>query len=247
MILLQRTEHPRWLSNTYLLADRPGGTGVLVDAGGPAGPVLRSVKESGLRVAYILLTHRHHDHVAEAAALAAATGARLAAHEQEAPHLPTPVHSLADGERLTAGDLTIEVLHIPGHTAGQAAYRIDGDDLFPGDTLFRGSVGGTVGPGATGWADLRHSLLERLLALPDRLRVHPGHREGTTIGRERSANPFLRVMDGRDPEGNAPCRVAGRPARLVVWARDYDGGYKAWVRYDDGGEDVAPGSRVERR
>ena len=54
-------------------------------------------------------------------------------------------------------------------------------------------------------------------------------------------------MDGRDPEGNAPCRVAGRPARLVVWARDYDGGYKAWVRYEDGGEDVVPGSRVERR
>jgi hypothetical protein len=53
-------------------------------------------------------------------------------------------------------------------------------------------------------------------------------------------------MTGADPEGSARCRYAGRPARLIVWGADYDGGHKAWVRFDDGDEATVPGSRVER-
>jgi glyoxylase-like metal-dependent hydrolase (beta-lactamase superfamily II) len=246
VIIAARAEHPGWLSNTYLVADRSGGTGVVVDAGGPSHLILEAAEREGLRVPLLLLTHRHHDHVAEAEVLAERLGARTAAHALELPALPFAAQPLEDGERLRAGGLEIEVLHIPGHTAGQAAFLVGGTHLFTGDTLFRGSVGGTVGPGASGFADLRRSLSERLMALPDEVVVLPGHTQATAIGREREENPFLRVLDGRDPEGEGRCRVGEREARLVVWARDYDGGFKAWVRFPEEGDAVVPGSRVKR-
>ena len=66
------------------------------------------------------------------------------------------------------------------------------------------------------------------------------------MGEEREGNPFVRVWDGRDPESSEPCRVAGEEATLVLWAPDYDGGHKAWVRWPDGSDDIVPGSKVER-
>ena len=85
-----------------------------------------------------------------------------------------------------------------------------------------------------------------LLALPPETAVHPGHREPTTIGAEREANPFIRAwLDGEGP-GEEPCRVYGEPATLLLWAADYDGGHKALVRFPDGRETIVGGSRVER-
>ena len=88
--------------------------------------------------------------------------------------------------------------------------------------------------------------MDVLLALPDATRVLPGHTEETTIGREREANPFVRVWSGAEPELSEPVRVAGRDATLVVWSPDYDGKGKAQVRFADGTEAIVGGSRVER-
>ncbi len=77
-------------------------------------------------------------------------------------------------------------------------------------------------------------------------RVHPGHKEPTTIGEEWEANPFIRIWRGLDPEGSEGCRVRGEEATLVLWAPDYDGGNKAWVRFGDGREAIVGGSQVER-
>src|SRR5207249_8948295 len=101
-------------------------------------------------------------------------------------------------------------------------------------------------PGATGYADLRASIMDTLMALPPETRVHPGHTDPTTIGDEWESNAFIRVWRGLDPEGDEPCTVGGEPARLVLWGDDYDGGYKAWVRWPDGRDDIVPGSQVER-
>ncbi|HKQ96404.1 MAG TPA: MBL fold metallo-hydrolase [Candidatus Polarisedimenticolia bacterium] len=252
-MILDRVEHPAWRSNTWLVAAAAGKSGFLVDAGGPVEPVLELIARHRVRVEAILLTHHHHDHAGEAGSLAGSLDAEIYAHRDEIPLLGAegragarPTHPLDDGATLTAGGLAIRLLHIPGHTAGQAAWLVEDEVVFTGDTLFRGSVGSTVAPGHTTFADLRRSLVDRLLALPDRVQVAPGHAEPSTIGAERTGNPFLRVMTGAERESDERCRYSLRPARLVVWAPDYDGGHKAWVRFDNGDEATVPGSRVER-
>src|SRR6266550_4153530 len=95
-------------------------------------------------------------------------------------------------------------------------------------------------------AAVRSSVMDVLLALPDEMRVLPGHTDETTIGREREANPFIRVWSGAEPEGTERVRVGGRDATLVVWSPDYDGKGKAWVRFDGGEDAIVGGSRVER-
>jgi len=246
-MILERVEHPRWLSNTWVAAAAEGSEAVLVDAGGPAAPVLDLVRRLRLRVTHILLTHHHGDHVAERAALRAATGARVLAHPLEAARLGGVDREVRDGEMVSAGSLRLQALHIPGHTDGQTAWVLDEAVCFTGDTLFRGSIGSTTAPGHTDFADLKRSLVERLLSLPDAVRVAPGHSEPTSIGEERSANPFLRVLLGADPEGTDRGLFDGVPVRVVVEARDYDGGTKAWIRDADGRDATVPGSRLSGR
>lgn len=267
-MILERWMNPSWLSNSYLVADRPGGEAFIVDTGAAAAPVIEAVAERGLSVRWIFNTHHHHDHTAANGELRSALGARIAAHELDAHGIEGVDRLVADGETIGVGGLSVRILHIPGHTAGQIALLVEGAGapppaagsrgegadrgenpahLFTGDTLFRGSVGGTRAPGHTTFADLRRSILERLLTLPPATVVHPGHTVPTTVGEELEENPFVRVMRGLAPEGRGWCSVSGQRARLIVHARDYDDGTKAWVRFEEGGrtEDaVVPGSRV---
>ena len=184
-------------------------------------------------------------HVWHNAVVVEATGARLAVHVDDADHVRGTNERLRHGHRITSGDLDIEVLHIPGHTAGQIALLVDKTDVFTGDTLFSGSIGGCVGPGHTSFADLRHSLMEILFRLPAKTRVHPGHAEPTSIEREWEENPFIRIMRGIEPRGDTPCRVRGEPATLILRAPDYDGGTKAWIHMEEMGDLIVPGSVVE--
>ena len=245
-MILERFEHPTWLSNTYLVAGGEGGTAIVVDSGGPVGALLETARARRLRITHLLNTHHHFDHVAENDRLRRETGALLCAHRLDAPRIHGVEEQLEDRRLICTGDLEIEVLHIPGHTAGQAAYLVNRAVCFTGDTLFRGSIGSTTAPGHTTFVDLRHSLLERLMILPEATRIAPGHATLTTVGEERSRNPFIRVMERRDDEGRETARYAGLEVTLVVWGRDYDGGFKAWIRRPDGEEDTVPGSRVER-
>lgn len=242
---LQRTESPDWLSNAYLIDDGEG-TGVLIDGNGVAMPLLQAIADRGLRVPAVLLTHHHVDHVV--LDRYQELGAEVYAHELTAGELPGVVDTLLrDGESVEFGGLSIEALHTPGHAHGHLAFLVDGSDVFTADVLFRGTVGGTRAPEATGIADLRASL-ERLMALPPETRVHPGHREPTTIGEESKSNPFVQaLLADRQPQGE-PCTVGGMPADLLLWGPDYDGTNKAWVRFRaDGDEAIVGGSQVERQ
>jgi glyoxylase-like metal-dependent hydrolase (beta-lactamase superfamily II) len=243
-MILRSTMHPEWLSNTYLVADAEGGHGVFVDAGADPAPLLTEALELGIRVTHVIATHRHPDHVLHNGTVVGVTGATLVAHEADADEISGVDLRVQGGEKIESGALMIEVLHIPGHTAGQIALLVNSADVFTGDTLFRGSIGGCVGPGHTTFEDLRHSLMETLFSLDAGVRVHPGHTDPTTIGEEWERNPFVRVMRGLDPEGSDTCNVWGSPATLVLSARDYDGGTKAWVRMDDGQNLVVPGSAI---
>lgn len=245
-MIIERTEHPSWLSNAYLVGDRPGGHGVLIDGNGIVDPLLERIERDGITVTYVLLTHHHGDHVIDAADFKARFGAPVLAHELTARELGGEVdETVRDGDVVRSGDLVIHVIDTPGHCAGHLSFLIDGADCFTADLIFKGSVGGTAGAGGS-YEALRRSIMEGVLSMPPETRLHPGHREPTTVGAEWESNPFVRVWRGLDPEGLERCRVGGREATLVVWARDYDGGHKAWVRYPAGENAIVGGSRVER-
>ena len=245
-MIVARSVDPRWLSNAYLVAASPGGAAMIVDAGAPPGPLLQAAREHGLRIELIVLTHHHGDHVCERAAFEPAP---CAMHEAERALVPGCERALVDGEVVEVGALRATMLHVPGHTQGQLNVLVSmpGETarLFTGDTLFRGSVGGTRAPGHGTFAELRASIVERLLVLPGDTIVHPGHGEDTTVARELESNPFVRAWTGRDPQLGTPCLAMGQPATLLTWARDYDGGHKAWVRWPDSTLDILPGSRVQ--
>jgi hydroxyacylglutathione hydrolase len=210
--------HPDWLSNAYLVADEEGGSAVFVDSGADVRPLQVAAARWSVEPAYVLRTHSHHDHVV---------------HEAE---LGLPVCT----EAVNVGGLEIEALPTPGHSDDMVAFVVNGEAVFTGDTLFKDSVGGGD------LEQVRRSVMEILMKLPHETRVLPGHTDETTIGREWEENPFVRVWRGVEPEGTEHCRVGGQGATLLVWSPDYDGGGKAWVRFDDGRDAIVGGSKVER-
>ena len=239
--------HPEWLSNAYLVADGPGGRGVVIDSGGPSEPLLRAIERHGVKVEHLLLTHHHHDHVAENHAYRERLGVEVLAHPMEAELLDDVDRTIDPGGTLEVGDLRIEAVHTPGHTAGMLSFRVGDDEVFTGDTLFKGSVGGVRAPGSTTFADLKGSIMDVLMRLPGETTVRPGHTDPTTIGGEWEENAFVRTWRGLDEEGRDRCRVGEEEATLVLFAPDYDGGHKAWVRWDESGrDDIVPGSLVAR-
>ncbi len=245
-MIVERTENPTWLSNAYLVADGPGGHAVLIDGNDVVDPLLEAVERHGLTVDAVLVTHHHGDHLAGLDRYREAFGAPVLAHPLAAREFAGVDRTIDEGEALQFGDLRVEPLYTPGHAAGHLAYLVDDSDCFTADVLFKGTVGGTFAPGATGYADLKASV-ERLVDLPPETVVHPGHREPTTAGQEREHNPFVRIWRGVDPEGDERCTVWGREATLVLWAPDYDGTNKAWIRFaDDGADGIVGGSQVER-
>ena len=87
--------------------------------------------------------------------------------------------------------------------------------------------------------------MDKLLTLPAQTRIHPGHTDPTTVADELEHNRFVRIWRGLDPEGTDSFIALGKPATLILLGDDYDGGYKAWIRWPDGSDDIVPGSRVE--
>jgi hydroxyacylglutathione hydrolase len=240
-MIVERSMHPDWLSNTYLVADQEGGAAFFVDAGGPVAPLIEAADRLRVTPSHVLLTHHHHDHVAELDQLL-----------ERWPDLTVliddrePFEGDAESfpETVTIGALEVTALPTPGHTAGMLALVVEGN-VFTGDTLFKNSVGGVRAPGSTSYEDLRSSIMDTLMALPKETVVRPGHTDPTTIGEEWEGNRFVRVWRGLDREGAGECTAFGEPATLVLLGDDYDGGHKAWVRWPDGRDDIVPGSQVQ--
>ena len=201
--MILRVEQADWLSNAYLVFDEPGGRGVLVDSNSVTDPLAEVAEREGIEITQLLLTHHHYDHVVGARALADRFGAPIVAHELTDELIDEKVdQTFADGEVIETGNLRIEVIHTPGHCADHCALAINGTDVLTADVIFKGTVGGTRAPGATGFADLKNSIMERLMKLPPETRIHPGHREPSTIGGEWETNPFVRIWRGLDEEGS---------------------------------------------
>ena len=222
-MLVERSMHPEWLSNAFLVAVEDG-PAVFVDSGADPAPLIEAAERWRAKPVALLRTHSHGDHVE---------------HEEElAARYSIPV--IAEPGEWSWDGLQVRGLATPGHSDDGLSFVIGDDLVATGDTLFLDAVGG--GDVET----VRRSVMDVLMALPDETRVLPGHTQETTIGRERRENPFIRVWSGAETEGIEKVRVGGRDATLVVWSPDYDGKGKAWVRYDDGTEATVGGSRVER-
>lgn len=238
-MIVTRSMHPDWRSNSFLVADEQGGTAVVVDAGAPIEPILAAVDELGVQVTHILLTHEHHDHTTHLVALEERYGA-----------IPVLPEQSVSGKTVPCGSLTLRAVSTPGHCDPHVAWVVESDGAplaaFTGDTLFRDTVGGTLNGGPDGLEHLRHSIVEVLLVLPSSTILYPGHMEETTVERELAENPFVRAWSGALPEGDEAVQVAGNDATLLLEAGDYDGGTKAWVRFADGREAVVGGSMISR-
>lgn len=169
--------------------------------------IYKALEEKGFSIAAIFLTHGHFDHIWGAEELRRLSGAELYAYEGEKELCAdvsmnvskaagractiVPDQFLKDGERITIAGITLEVIATPGHTSGGCCYYFETDKiLISGDTLFQESVGRTDFPTGS-MSRLVRSIKEKLLPLPEDVKVYPGHGESTTIGHEKQNNPFI--------------------------------------------------------
>jgi glyoxylase-like metal-dependent hydrolase (beta-lactamase superfamily II) len=186
-------------NNCYLLICKATGEQLLVDAADEAPRLLELVAEGGgTGLARVVTTHQHWDHHRALPDVVAATSARTAAGREDADALPVPTDEPLDhGDTVKLGDLTLEVIHLRGHTPGSVALVLRSSDgsthVFTGDSLFPGGVGNTQGD-AVRFGSLIDDVEQRLFGtLPDDTWVYPGHGNDTTIGAERPAVPEWRA------------------------------------------------------
>ena len=183
---------------------------LVIDPAGDEKRVVERIKEKGLNLKYIVNTHGHPDHTCGNARVKDLTGAKIAMHELDDQMFNSPegqemarqwgfaISPPADmtvkgGDEIVTGDVSLEVIHTPGHSPGGICLCADGN-LFTGDTLFVGSIGRTDLPGAS-MDQFMRSIKETLFALPGETIVWPGHdygdRPSSTIDYERRTNPWL--------------------------------------------------------
>ena len=178
-------------NNVYLLTCRATGEQLLVDAADDAPTILELARASGDgHLATVVTTHQHWDHTRALADVVAATGARTVAGAEDADALPVTVDVPArHGDRVTVGDIALDVIHLRGHTPGSIALAYTAPDgrthLWTGDSLFPGGVGNTKNPGQS-FDSLIEDVTTRVFDVyGDDTWFYPGHGADSTLGRER--------------------------------------------------------------
>ncbi len=193
-------------TNCFILACPETRKAIIVDPGGDPDLIIAAVEQARLEPVEIVCTHGHSDHIASVAELKRTFGVGFALHAADAGIVKLSVgesalwgmgvieepaidRTLAPGDILRIGTIEGTILHTPGHTPGGISLLFDGSVLV-GDTLFAGSIGRTDLHGGD-FDTLISSIRTELLPLSDDTAVYTGHGPSTTIGRERTGNPFL--------------------------------------------------------
>jgi glyoxylase-like metal-dependent hydrolase (beta-lactamase superfamily II) len=205
-IIIKRLVVGSLSANCYVVG--MAGQGMVIDPGGNAGEIQRTIIGSGLDIKIITLTHGHSDHIAALRDIQDQTGSEVAIHTEDADFLETssqfgisyrtphpPDRLLHEGDVIDIGTMSFTVIHTPGHTPGSICL-LSGDKVFTGDTLFYRGIGTTLMPGSSR-PRLINSIQTRLMALPDDTIIYPGHGRETTIGAERRDNPYVTGKAGR--------------------------------------------------
>jgi hydroxyacylglutathione hydrolase len=195
---------------TYLVGDPESGEGLVIDPAANVEGIISTARKNNISIKYIVNTHGHVDHIAGNTEMKNKTGAQIVIHEDDADMListpgtifrmfgaqqsPPADLTVRDGDHISAGKISLKVIHTPGHSPGGMVLYVPGY-VFTGDTLFVEAVGRTDLPGGS-WQVMLSSIKDRLCSLPDETEVMPGHNYGrmptSTIGHEKKYNPFLR-------------------------------------------------------
>jgi len=193
-------------ANCYILGCERTRQAAVIDPGGDANNILMALAKDKLRCVYIINTHGHFDHTAENKRLKEVTGAQLLIHHADAymithqnasggmwglkvDNSPPPDRYLEEGDLIGFGDISLKVLHTPGHSPGGISLMTD-KIVFAGDTLFAGSIGRTDFPGGD-YEGLIRNVRDKIFTLGDDVVIYPGHGPETTVGQERRTNPFF--------------------------------------------------------
>lgn len=193
-------------TNCYILHKEGTDSCIVVDPGDEAKKIANQIHKHGWKCEGILLTHGHFDHITGVSELASYVGAKVYACKEEADVLKDPNLNasamvgyevalepeilLRDGEKLEIAGFTFRVIHTPGHTKGGCCYYdAEEKNLFSGDTVFMESIGRTDLPTGNG-KQILDSLRNKILVLPDDVKIYPGHGPETTVGYEAANNPY---------------------------------------------------------
>ena len=194
--------------NCYFLGCSKSQKMAVIDPGGEVEKIWQKIQDIGYSPEYIINTHGHPDHTAGNLELKQKSQAKILAHPDdvammtdkenllssmflEANPSPPPDQLVTEGQLIKLGNISLKVIHTPGHTPGGICLLLD-DILFTGDTLFAEGIGRTDFPGGN-YAQLISSIKNKLFPLDDQLRILPGHGEESTLGREKRYNPFVRI------------------------------------------------------
>jgi glyoxylase-like metal-dependent hydrolase (beta-lactamase superfamily II) len=194
----------------YLVGDPITGDGLVIDPADNAEGIIAEARQNKIRINYIVNTHGHVDHIGGNAEMQKLTGAKIIVHEGDASMLtstpatilrmfgarqsPPPDIMVKDGDTIDIGNVSLKVIHTPGHSPGGMSLYTPGF-VFTGDTLFVEAVGRTDLPGGS-WQIMYKAIQEKLFTLPEETKVMPGHNYGrtptSTIGHEKMHNPSIR-------------------------------------------------------
>ncbi|AOY76952.1 MBL fold metallo-hydrolase [Clostridium formicaceticum] len=206
-MILERLSVGVYGANCYIIGDEKTDEAAVVDPGGDADKILKVLEDKGLHLKYILLTHGHGDHIGGLKELKEKTNAPIYLHEEDHAMLQnsnknfssrmggpviemTADHFLEEGDSLKVGELTLNIIHTPGHTQGCVCIHIE-DIILTGDTLFANSIGRTDLDGGNHQQIIK-SIKDKLMTLDENTTVFPGHGPATQIGVEKTTNPYIK-------------------------------------------------------
>jgi hydroxyacylglutathione hydrolase len=208
-MFIQQMQVGQMMVFAYIIGDEQSGEALVIDPAAEVEEIIAVAEDNNLNIKYIVNTHGHVDHISGNSDMKKLTGAKIIIHEDDAYRLtstssallsmfrakPSPAADITvkEGEHIKVGDISLAVIHTPGHSEGSMSLYMDGI-VFTGDTLFVEAVGRTDFPGGS-WPIMYSSIQEKLFTLPEETKVLPGHNYGSTptstIGHEKKYNPFL--------------------------------------------------------